>query len=469
MGQQRKKSGGQLIVTAGRHRTNEETNRASARSNVPRIEMARLADLTPHPNSPHIHPKRQIKKIRASLRAYGFVLPILIDSTGMIVAGHARVIAAEELDYKEVPAIRVTHLTAEQLRAYHIADNRLSEDARWDHARLAIEFEFLANADFDLQLTGFETPEIDLIMGNARDQEFDDLAEDEVELPDETKPAISRVGDLWLLGEHRLLCGDARSEDVYRTLMAGELADQVVTDSPWNVRVQGHVSGLGRVHHREFAMASGEMTSEEFKAFLIVIFCNLVKFSRDGSLHYAFIDAAHLLEMLLAGREAYTRHLNVLTWVKSNAGMGSLYRSKTEQICLFKNGTAPHTNNIELGKHGRYRTTALAYPGANTFSKSRSKKLESHPTVKSVAMIHDLILDTSRAGDIVLDPFAGSGTIFVAAEKAKRRGYGIELDPLYVDSTIRRWEKLTEQRARHAELNLTLDEVAALRRDTNEF
>lgn len=439
-----------------------------ARQNSPQIEMVRLDRLTPHPNTPRHHPRRQINKLKTSLQEYGFILPILIDGSGMIVAGHARFAAARELGYEEVPGIRITHLTNEQLRAYHIADNKLAEGAQWDRERLAIEFEFLAEANFDLQLTGFETPEIDLVMGLARDKEYDDLA-DEVELPTEDTTAISRIGDIWALGRHRLICGNSLEIDTYRALLGDVSADMIFTDVPYNVPVNGHVSGLGATKHREFAMASGEMSLDEFTAFLTTVFKNLVSFSRDGSIHFQCIDWRHVDEMSNAARSAELETKNLCVWDKTAAGMGSLYRSQHELVFVYKNGTAPHINNVELGVHGRHRSNVWTYPGANTFSKSRSKKLVSHPTVKPVAMVADAMLDCSRQNDIILDPFAGSGTIFIAAEKTGRRGYGIELDPLYVDSTIRRWEKLTGEKARHAELNLTLDEVAAYRHNLVEF
>jgi DNA modification methylase len=260
-------------------------------------------------------------------------------------------------------------------------------------------------------------------------------------------PAISQRGDLWCLGSHRLLCGDARSPEAYAKLLGDTKVDLVFTDPPYNVRIDGHVSGLGRVQHREFAMASGEMTEDEFTQFLKATLGAAVNVSRDGALHYVCMDWRHLFETLSAGRALYDSLLNICVWNKDNGGMGSFYRSKHELVMVFKVGTAKHTNNVELGRHGRNRTNVWDYAGANTFRQGRLDELSMHPTIKPVALIADAIKDASKRSDTVLDPFCGSGSTIVAAEKTGRQACGLEIDPKYIDVAVRRWQLFTGKSA----------------------
>ncbi len=266
-----------------------------------------------------------------------------------------------------------------------------------------------------------------------------------------------RPGDVFKVGRHRLMCGDARSADDFHQLMGSRKACMVSTDPPYNVRIDGHVSGLGKVRHREFAMASGEMTAASYVAFLKDVLWNLAVVSKDGSIHFICIDWRHVEDLLAAAREVYSELKNICVWNKTNAGMGSLYRSKHELVCVFKKGKAPHTNNIELGRHGRYRTNVWDYAGVNTFGAERDAALAMHPTVKPVAMVADAILDCSRRGDVVLDCFAGSGTTIMAAERTGRRAHAMELDPAYVETAIRRWQDYTGETAIHTGTGLTLD------------
>jgi DNA modification methylase len=330
-------------------------------------------------------------------------------------------------------------MTEGQKRAYIIADNRLAESADWDEELLALEFEGLLELDIDLTMTGFDVGEIDLIIGNDETPQ----EEEEVELPDPSDPVVTRAGDLWLCGHHRVLCGNALKQSDYKHLMEGTLADFIFTDPPYNVPIDGHVSGKGAIRHNEFAMASGEMSRDEFEAFLEKVCCNLVQASRPGSLHFHCMDWRHLLELLHAGEKHFTEFKNLCVWNKSNAGMGSLYRSRHELVLLFKNGTVPHINNVALGKYGRNRSNVWSYPGVNTFGKGRMAQLALHPTVKPVAMIADAILDCSNPGDLVLDPFLGSGSTLLAAERTGRKCHGMEIDPLYVDVVLRRFEAVT--------------------------
>ena len=289
--------------------------------------------------------------------------------------------------------------------------------------------------DFDVGLTGFELPEIDLLIGELDIANSNEPTDTDIPLP--SGPAVTRLGDIWQIGSHRLICGDSTERETYQRLLGEVRAQLVFTDPPYNVPIAGHVGGLGSVQHREFAMASGEMSQSEFTAFLTSVFVQLAEFSVDGSIHFQCMDWRHVDEILQAGWNAYRELKNICVWAKNNGGMGSLYRSQHELVFVFKSGTSPHINNVELGKHGRYRTNIWNYAGVNSFGNDRSD-LALHPTVKPVALVADAIRDCSHRKGIVLDAFAGSGTTMIAAERTGRRGYGIEIDPLYCDVIIRR-------------------------------
>lgn len=395
------------------------------------------------PTNNRLHPPKQIQQLANSITEFGFLVPVLVDKTNTLISGHARLLAAKKLGMNELPSIRVEHLSEAQVRAFRIADNKIASNAEWNIKNLALEFEFLSEQEFDLDLTGFEMAEIDALI---IDDDTDPL--DDIPPLDESKIAVTKPGDIWELGQHRLICGNALDRGVYHALMGQDRAHGVFTDPPYNVAVDGHVTGNGQVKHREFAMASGEMSVEEFSDFLRQFCKNIIHYSHDGSLHYICMDWRHMLELLLATKDVYSELKNICVWNKDNAGMGSFYRSKHEMVAVFKNGTEPHTNNIQLGKHGRYRTNVWDYPGVNSLSnKNRQKELAMHPTVKPVAMVADAIKDSTKRNHIVLDPFAGSGTTLIAAEKTGRKARCIELDPLYCDVIVQRWEALTNQKA----------------------
>jgi DNA modification methylase len=421
-----------------------------------KIKYQDPGQLKPRAKNPRTHTAKQIKQIAASIKEFGFINPILTDSADGIIAGHARVKAAKQIGMSDVPTVRVDHLTPGQIRAYVIADNRLAENAGWDRALLALELQELSvDLNFDVTVTGFETAEIDLLIHELAGDTADDA--DEVPAIDRSAPAVSRPGDLWRIGDHRLLCGDALKPDSYVTLLGRQRAQMIFTDPPYNLVIGGNVSGLGRVRHREFAMASGEMNTPEFTQFLATALTRLADFSTDGSLHFICMDWRHMRELLDAAAKPYREIKNLCVWSKTNAGMGSLYRSQHELIFIFKNGSAPHINNVELGRFGRNRTNVWCYPGANSFGKDRDTDLAMHPTVKPAAMIADAILDCSKRGNVVLDAFAGSGTTLIAAEKTGRRGYGIELDPHYTDTIIRRFDEVYGLKAIHAESKLDFE------------
>ena len=425
------------------------------------IDHVSVTALKPYGANARVHSPKQIAEIAASIMAFGFNNPVLVDKTGTIIAGHGRVAAANKLGLDTVPVIRLEHLTDAEKRAYILADNKLAEKAGWDREILAIELQHLTtiDTDFDVTVTGFEMGEIDLLLGEIKPKT--DAAD--VVPPPVPGPAVTRSGDLWQIGPHRLICGDATDLETSARLLDGSRAQMVFTDPPYNVKIDGHVSGLGAVKHREFAFASGEMSPAQFTAFLERVFANLVLRAAEGAIHFVCMDWRHLGEVLAAGDRTFTELKNICVWNKTNGGMGSLYRSQHEMVFVFKSGSAPHINNVELGRHGRYRTNVWTYAGANAFGATRDADLAMHPTVKPVALVADAILDCSKRKGIILDVFAGSGTTLVAAERTGRRGYGIELDPIYCDTILRRMSAVARVEARLTATGQTFAEAAAER------
>lgn len=430
-------------------------------SHATRVELRALAALSASETKLRKHSDRQIALLAAGIRQFGFLVPVVIDAENTLITGHARVEAAKQAGLREIPVVLASHLTDAQKRAFRIADNKLAELSQWDPEILRLELtELLAvDLDFPIDLTGFSTPEIDVVLTG------EPAAPDPKEetLPPLRESAVTRPGDLWRLGSHLLVCADARGEAAYKRLLGETKVRLVAADPPYNVKIDGHVSGLGRIRHREFRMASGEMSQNAFTDFLSDVFKKVRAHAMDGALHYFFMDHRHLLEIATAGVRVYDERLNLLVWVKTNAGMGSFYRSQHELIFVYKNGTGPHVNNVQLGANGRYRTNVLQYPGANTFSSTRNDDLARHPTPKPVALIADLLRDASNVNDWVLDCFAGGGTILIAAEKTRRRAAAIEIDPIYCDLCIERWQTFTGKAAVLAGTQQTFSQVAAAR------
>jgi DNA modification methylase len=408
------------------------------------------------------HSAKQIRQLANSIAAFGFTNPLLVTEDGTLIAGEGRYKAAQLLGLPKVPAIVLAGLSPARQRALAIADNKIAENAGWDRERLAIEIPELAalleTEGLDVSILGFEAVEIDQLVTDFEENAAD--PEDNLEPTWLKDLAVSKPGDLWLLGDHRLLCGDARSAADIARLMAHRRADMAFLDPPYNVRIGG-VVGRGRTKHAEFAMASGEMSSADYVRFLGISLNAAASASREGALHYVCTDWRHVAELLAAAKPVYDETINIAVWVKSNAGQGSFYRSQHELVGIFRVGQAPHRNNVELGRHGRSRTNVWHYAGVNSFRAGRMDELRSHPSAKPVALVADGIKDCTRRGDVVLDTFCGSGTTIVAAERVGRHARALEIEPRFVDVAIRRWQAFTRLDARHAESGLSFDEIAA--------
>ena len=429
----------------------------------PRVEHVPPGSLQGNPANARKHSKKQLEQIAASIRRFGFLVPLVVDDAGLVAAGHGRLAAALELGLAEVPVIRARFLTDDDRRAFALAENRVSELSEWDEDLLAAELNALFDSGYDLDVTGFTTVDLDFSLPD----ESKKGAPEQVELPDAGIDAISQPGDLWHIGPHRLFCGDSRLAESYETLLGGELAGMVFSDPPYGVKIDGHVSGLGATKHREFAMMSGEQTAAELTAFLRAVFRQCARFSRPASIHFQCMDWRHAREILDAADGVYSEFKQLVVWAKASAGMGTFYRSQHELLFVFKSGHGKHVNNFGLGERGRSRSNVWEYAGVNSFGKGRARDLADHPTVKPSALVADAILDCSNRGDLILDPFSGSGTTLLAAHKTKRRGAAIEIDPIYVDTALRRLVAASGLPVVHAD-GRTLEQVTTDRIDARE-
>ncbi|MAZ03392.1 MAG: DNA methylase N-4 [Sneathiella sp.] len=406
------------------------------------VTYRRLSELVPDPRNARTHSKKQIEQIRASIDEFGFTNPILADPEGHLIAGHGRLLAAKAMGLGEVPVITLSGLTEIQKRALRLADNKIALNAGWDVEVLKLELSDLAtlDVDMDVTLTGFSTGEIDVILKGQADPD------DEV-IPAVPETPRTKAGDIWILGDHRIGCGDGRDLAFLQKVVGeGIQVDAAFLDPPYNVRISGHANTSDR--HREFAMASGEMSEAEFRTFLKETLGACAAVYRDGAVHFVCMDWRHMEDVTTVAHDIYGAFLNLCIWNKSNAGMGSLYRSKHELIFVYRVGEAAHLNMVELGKHGRNRTNVWDYASVNSFRGSRREDLALHPTVKPTGMVADAIKDVTRHGDLVLDIFLGSGTTLIAAERAGRRFRGVEIDPAYIDVAIERWSSLTGEEPR---------------------
>jgi DNA modification methylase len=426
------------------------------------VSKVPASTLKPYAGNPRTHSRKQVRQIAASIKAFGWTNPILVDGEGVVLAGHGRLKAAMLLGIAQVPTICIDDMTKAQKRAYIIADNKHAENAGWDHELLALELQGLTEMElnFEVTATGFEMGEIDLLIGesNKEDDDADELPETDPALPPVTRP-----GDVWQLGRHRLLCADATNVESFAILMGDKQAEMVFTDPPYNVSIEGHASGRGSARHSNFAMASGEMSEAEFIAFLRKVLGSLAAHSRDGAIHFVCMDWRHLFELLTAGRSVYSELKNLCVWTKTNGGMGTLYRSQHELVAVFKKGSASHVNNVQLGQHGRNRTNVWAYAGMNSFGAERHEALSGHPTVKPVKLVEDAILDCSTRGGLVLDGFLGSGSTIIAAQRTGRCAFGLECEPRYADLTLQRFREFTGIEPVHADSGLKLEELGRVR------
>jgi DNA modification methylase len=414
-------------------------NKISTSESSSRLAMTYrpVGDLIPDPRNARTHPKRQIDQIRTSIEAFGFTNPILADPEGHIIAGHGRLQAVRLMGLAELPVITLSGLSETQKRTLRIADNKIALNASWDLEILQLELGELGSidVDIDITLTGFSTGEIDVILTPGVDPD------DEV-IPQVPATPRTKLGDIWILGDHRVGCGDGRdAEFLQRVIGQGARVDAAFLDPPYNVRIGGHAVSAGR--HREFAMASGEMSEAEFRSFLTDTLGSAARVSRDGAVHFVCMDWRHMDDVSAVGRAVYSERLNLCIWNKSNAGMGSLYRSKHELVFVYRVGTAPHLNMVELGKHGRNRTNVWDYASVNSLRGNRREDLALHPTVKPTGLVADAIMDVTRRGDLVLDLFLGSGTTLLATDRTERRFRGLDIDPAYVDVAIERWSART--------------------------
>jgi DNA modification methylase len=428
----------------------------------PQVVMLPVGDLKPYPGNARQHSKQQVAQIVESIRRFGFTNPILISDANEIMAGHGRLLAAKELGLTHVPTLPISHLSADEQRAYVLLDNKIALNAGWDAELLAAELQALVDIDFDVTLTGFSLAEIDIALDRAAEAALTtpDQSPDDVPSPP-AATAVTQTGDLWVLGRHRLLCGNALDPKDVAAVLAGETVDLIFTDPPYNVPIDGNVGGKGSIHHRDFAYACGEMTPGQFTEFLTIALKNAAATAKPGAIAFVCMDWRHMRELLDAGEAAFSEWKNLCVWNKTNAGLGTFYRSKHELVFVFKVGSDTHTNSFELGGTGRYRTNVWDYDGITSAGANRTD-LEMHPTVKPVAMIADAIRDCSRRGEIVLDTFGGSGSTLIAAEMCGRQARLVECDQLYCDTIVRRWETYTGKRATLVD-GRAFEDVAAAR------
>lgn len=425
------------------------------------VEYRSTAQLIPYLSNARLHGKVQLKKLRKSLTTFGWTNPLLVDREGNVLCGHGRLEAAIALGMDEVPTICIDHLSDAEKRAYILADNALAEKSGWSRELLKSELQGLIDIGFEVELTGFDTIEIDMALSFSDEKE---PPQDDVDMSRLSAPPVARLGDVFAIGGHRLVCGDARVPGVYDALLEGELAQMVFTDPPYNVPIQGHVSGLGQAQHREFEVGSGELSDGEFSHLLLRPALRLCKlYSEPGAIGFVCMDWRGLRQLMDAADGVFEELKNLNVWAKTNAGMGSFYRSQHELILVYLMSKGSHINNFGLGEGGRHRSNLWTYAGANTFRRGRMDDLNSHPTVKPKQLVADAILDCSKRNGVVLDCFAGSGTTLVSAEMTGRRGYGVELDPIYCDLILHRVQEASGETAR---LNgVPLDEISDQRKE----
>ena len=430
------------------------------------VEYLRPDDIIVPPGNPRKHDAKNFEAIARAAVATRVITPLIVNSRNELASGEGRLGAARLLKLSTVPVLRAEALTEDQFQAFRIADNRIAELSCFDDKALAEALRELSskNLIFNIEHIGFTLPEIDIridSLGTAVDPNEDpgDV------LPETASTSVTRLGDVWLCGEHRIICGSSLDPLIYQALMRDKLARMSIQDPPYNVSVTKHVGGLGAIKHREFAMATGELSDDQFEEFLTSELDLAQRHLTKGAILMAFMDWRSIDKLIAAGKTNGLELINLCVWNKTNASLGSLYRSKHELVTVFKKPGAKHVNNVQLGSYGRYRTNVWDAPGCNTFGANRMKELASHPTVKPAALVADAIRDVSHRGDIILDSLGGSGTTMIAAERTGRIGYLIELDALYVDTTVRRWEAFTGREAVLEATSQTFADTATARTD----
>lgn len=421
-----------------------------------------IESIQPRVGNPRTHSAKQVQQIASSIRVFGFLNPIIVDENNVLLAGHGRWLAAKQTGLKSVPIVQYDHLSEVEKRAFVIADNRIAEQAGWDRNLLRLELGVLADLlppqDLDLSITGFAIPEFDALQRDLGPT----TTEPDDKIPEPPASPVSAMGDIWLLGKHRILCGDSRQENDFRKLFGTKRANAIFTDPPFNLKSR-KIGSRGRFQHRDFAFASGEMSKGAYRIFLAETLGHGVSVSAPGAVHFVCIDWRHVADLIEVAGSLFDQMLNLIVWNKTNAGQGSFYRSQHELIGVFRAKGQQHRNNIELGRFGRNRSNVWTYPGVNTFGKDRLRTLSQHPTVKPVALVADALLDCTAPGDIVLDQFSGSGTTILAAEKVGRIAHCLEYDPAYVDVSIQRWQAATKQEAIREQDGLTFESALMLR------
>jgi DNA modification methylase len=426
---------------------------------IVRVPIQRLRPSTGHAR---LHSDAKIIGLVAAIRRFGFVEPILVDQDFTIISGMARWMACQAMGVAEVPVIVISHLSAVEVRALRIALGRFPEWATWDHDQLRVELPAIVAdlPDLSMQEIGFTVQEVDRLIAPPSEQDQDPA--DEVPDADNNMSVISREGDLWRLGQHLVLCGDALKAESYDRLLGSTAVRMVLTDPPYNVPINGHVTKrIGKFD--EFAMASGEMSNDQFREFLRKAYLQIARAAVPGAIAYFFIDWRHARVMQEAADGVFFEFKNHIVWVKDAPTLGAFYRSQHEFVLVFKIADGKHINNFALGQHGRTRSNVWQYAGMSSFGSGRDEALELHATPKPVAMLVDAILDCSNPGDLVLDPFGGSGSTLIAAQRAHRRARLIEISPTYVDTIVRRWEHFTGEQAVLVDTNQTFAEITRRR------
>ncbi|MCX7307058.1 MAG: DNA methyltransferase [Afipia sp.] len=429
----------------------------STLSNSRPIEKVSLDLLRDYDRGLRVHPRHQRQKITKLLKRYGQVWPILVAPDYTIIDGHALRDGLREAGFAQADVLVVADQSPAEINALRLAINRLPSDSRWDHDSLRADFVELLELGFDLDLTGFDAAEIDFTLN--LDMPSANAADDFAKIPQRQEKAVSQRGDIFQLGRHRIGCGDARDYDFLHLVRMGRPAQVVFIDPPFNVPISGFVSGKGRHRHRNFVEGAGEMSEQVFFDLLCGSLDVLRNSCEPSALIFGCMDGRHILELTAAGKLLNLPLLNICVWTKTNAGMGGLYRNQHELIAVFKAGTLPHQNNVELGRFGRNRSNVWTHAGMSAFGAGRDNLLALHPTVKPVPLIADALRDTTGRGDVVLDTFSGSGSTLIAAEEIGRTCFAVELDPLYVDVSIRRWQATTGHDAVHVASGRRFDDM----------